>query len=302
MALPGRGDGAGQTGPVTVVVAWVVGFLAVRFLVMTGRDLVYIPMLARENFRGRAVYTGAGLLLVLAVLVVEAGRSGLGAVGLGDAPGVNPARPLVLYAALGFGLLGFVDDVLGGEDRGFGGHIAALAHGRLTSGMVKLLGGAAIALVLASEVGFVTWQRLFADAVLIALAANVANLLDRRPGRVIKASLVAYVPLVLVAGTGPIGVAIAPLMGAALAILPEDLREAVMLGDTGANVLGGVLGLAVVLECSRTTRNGVFIALIVLNLASEFVSFSRVIDRVGPLRWFDRLGQLSSSAADDTTA
>ena len=286
----------------TVVVAWVVGFLAVRFLVMTGRELVYLPTLARENFRGRTVYTGAGLLLVLAVLVVEAGRSGLGAIGLGDAPGVNPARPLVLYAALGFGLLGFVDDVLGGEDRGFRGHIVALASGRLTSGMVKLLGGAAIALVLAGEVGFVTWQRLFADAVLIALAANLANLLDRRPGRVIKASLVAYAPLAVVAGTGPIGLAIAPLMGAAVAILPEDLREAVMLGDTGANVLGGVLGLAVVLECSRTTRNGVFIALIVLNLASEFVSFSRVIDRVAPLRWFDRLGRLSSSAVDDTTA
>ena len=28
-----------------------------------------------------------------------------------------------------------------------------------------------------------------------------------------------------------------------------------MLGDTGANVLGGVLGLVIVLECSRTARN-----------------------------------------------
>ncbi len=275
----------------TVVVAWVLGFLAVRFLVLTGRDLVLAPMLARENFRGRTVYTAAGLVLVMAVLVVEAGRSGLGAIGLGDAPGVNAARPLLLFAALGFGFLGFIDDMLGGEDRGFRGHFAALAHGRLTSGMVKLLGGAGIALVLAAAPGFVTWARLFADAVLIALAANLANLLDRAPGRVIKCSLLAYVPLALVAGTGPVGIAAAPLLGAAVGLLPEDLGERVMLGDTGANVLGGVLGLIVVLECSRTTRNGVFIALIVLNLASELVSFSRVIDRVPPLRWLDRLGR-----------
>src|SRR6185436_12709210 len=137
--------------------------------------------------------------------------------------------------------------------------------GRLTSGIVKLLGGAAIALVLAAAPGFVTWQRLFADAVLIALAANLANLLDRAPGRVVKCSLLAYAPLAFVAGAGPVGVAAAPAMGA----LPEELRERVMLGDTGANVLGGVLGLVVVLECSRATRNAVFVALIVFNLLSE---------------------------------
>jgi len=276
---------------VPVLLAWVVGFLAVRFLLQSGRELWSAPALARENFRGRRVFTAAGLVLIMAVLVVEAGRSGFGALGIGDEPGVNAARPLVVYAAFAFGLLGFVDDMLGGEDRGFKGHVVALAHGRLTSGMVKLLGGAAIALVLAAVPGFVTWQRLVADAVLIALAANLANLLDRAPGRVVKCSLVAYVPLAIIAGTGPVGVAVAPLMGAAIGVLPEDLRERVMLGDTGANILGGVLGLVVVLECSRTARNGIFIALIVLNLVSEFVSFSAVIDRVPPLRWFDRLGR-----------
>lgn len=280
-----------------VVVALLVGFLAVRVLMMTGRELLHAPPLERENYRGRTVFTAAGLFLVMAVLVVEAGRSGLGALGFGDAPGVNAARPLVLFAAFGFGLLGFVDDMLGGEDRGFRGHISALFHGRLTSGMVKLLGGAAIALVLASAPGFVTWQRLFADAVLIALCANLANLFDRAPGRVTKVSLLAYVPLVIVMGAGPVGVAVAPLMGAAVGMLPEDLRERVMLGDTGANVLGGVLGLVVVLECSRTTRNGVFIALIVANVLSEFVSFSRVIQAVAPLRWLDQVGRRARTGA-----
>jgi UDP-N-acetylmuramyl pentapeptide phosphotransferase/UDP-N-acetylglucosamine-1-phosphate transferase len=274
-----------------LLVAWVVGFLTVRLLMATGRELLYAPMLERENYRGEPVATAAGLFLVITVLVIETGRSGLGALGLGDDPGTNAARPLVLLAAFGFGLLGFLDDVLGGEDRGFKGHLRALAQGRLTSGMVKLLGGAAIGLVLAAAPGFVTWQRLFSDAVLIALAANLANLLDRAPGRVVKWSILAYVPLAVVAGAGPVGVAVAPLMGAAVGLLPEDLGERIMQGDTGANVLGGVLGLMVVLECSRTTRNGVLVFLIVANLASEFVSFSRVIDATPPLRWFDRLGR-----------
>jgi UDP-N-acetylmuramyl pentapeptide phosphotransferase/UDP-N-acetylglucosamine-1-phosphate transferase len=151
--------------------------------------------------------------------------------------------------------------------------------------------------VVAAEPGFITGKRVIADALLIALAANLGNLLDRAPGRTIKVALVAYVPVAVALGTGAVGIAVAPVMGAALGVLPEDLRERLMLGDTGANVLGAVLGVAVVLGTSRTTRNGVIIALIVLNLVAEFVSFSRVIDRVPPLRWFDRLGGRARPAA-----
>jgi UDP-N-acetylmuramyl pentapeptide phosphotransferase/UDP-N-acetylglucosamine-1-phosphate transferase len=276
---------------VALAVAWVVGFLAARLLLRTGHEVFAAPALARENYRGTRVFTAAGLVVVTAALVIEAGRSGLGAIGLGEEPGHNPARPLVLFAALGFGLLGFVDDTLGGEDRGFRGHLRALSRGRLTSGMIKLLGGAALGLVLAGDRQFVTWQRLFADAVLIALAANLANLFDRAPGRVLKWSLLAYLPFAVVAGGRAVGIAVAPVIGAAVGLLPEDLGERLMLGDTGANLLGGVLGLGVVLECSRTTRNAVLVALIVLNLVSEAVSFSRVIEAVPPLRWFDRLGR-----------
>ena len=91
---------------------------------------------------------------------------------------------------------------------------------------------------------------------LIALAANLGNLLDRAPGRTIKVGLVAYVPIVIVIGTAPIGIAVAPVMGAALGLLPDDLRERLMLGDTGANVIGAVLGLAVVLGTERELRLG----------------------------------------------
>jgi len=283
---------------VGVLIGWIVGFLAVRFVLLAGHEMFHVPVLERVNYRGRTLITAGGLFLVIAVLVVEAGRSGLGSFDIGDPPGLNPARPLVLFAAFGFGLLGFMDDVLGGEDRGFKGHLRALSHGRLTSGMLKLIGGAAIAMVLASAPGFITGNRLVADALLIALAANLGNLLDRAPGRTIKCSLVAYIPIAIVAGTGPVGIALAPLIGATVGLLPDDLHERLMLGDTGANVLGGVLGFAVVLECSRTTRNIVLIVLIALNLASEVVSFSRVIERVPPLRWLDQLGRRSAPPAD----
>jgi UDP-N-acetylmuramyl pentapeptide phosphotransferase/UDP-N-acetylglucosamine-1-phosphate transferase len=277
---------------VSVLLGVLTGFVTVRLLRVASRELLDAPALARRNYRDVVLPTAAGILVVFAALVVEAGRATLGAFGVGDEPGLNPARSLVLFACLGFGLLGFVDDLLGsGDDRGFRGHLRALRSGRVTTGLLKIVGGAAVAFVLASDVGFVTGRRLLADAVLIALAANLGNLLDRAPGRVLKVGLVAWIPLAVVLGTGAVGVALAPVIGAFCGLLGDDLRERLMLGDTGANVLGAVLGLAVVLDTGRGTRNAVLVALIVLNAAAELVSFSAVIERVPPLAVFDRLGR-----------
>ena len=276
-----------------VILGLVVGLLTVRLLVIGGREVLEAPALQRRNFRNRPLPTAAGLLVVLAALVVEAGRGTLGAFGLGDDPGRNIARPLVLFACLGFGLLGLVDDLIGTEgDRGFRGHLRALAHGRVTTGSIKIFGGAAVALVLAANVSFVSGRRLITDAVLIALAANLANLLDRAPGRAIKVGLVAWIPIALVARGDAVGIAIAPVIGAFCGLLGDDLREHLMLGDTGANVLGAVLGLAVVLDVGRGPRNFVLLGLVLLTVAAEMISFSAVIERVPILRRFDQLGRI----------
>jgi UDP-N-acetylmuramyl pentapeptide phosphotransferase/UDP-N-acetylglucosamine-1-phosphate transferase len=200
----------------------------------------------------------------------------------------------MLFAVFGFGFLGLVDDLAAvGTDRGFRGHLGALRQGRVTTGLLKLVAGAAIAVVLVATPGFKSGRSLIVDALLIALAANLGNLLDRAPGRTIKGGLVVYLPLVFVLGTDPTGIALAPVMGAAVGLLGDDLRERLMLGDTGANVIGAALGLAVVLGTEEVTRVLTMLVLLGLNVAAEMVSFSDVIDRVPPLRWFDRLGGAS---------
>jgi UDP-GlcNAc:undecaprenyl-phosphate GlcNAc-1-phosphate transferase len=282
---------------VNVVVGLVVGVVTVQFLRVGAAQMLASPVLAKRNYANRLVPTSGGILIVLAVLVIEAGRAILGSLGVGDAPDLTVERSLVLFAVFGFGLLGLVDDLLGdGTTRGFKGHIAALFQGRITTGFLKLFGGAGVAVVLVATPGFATGRRLLVDAVLIALAANLGNLLDRAPGRTIKAALIAYVPLAIVLGDGAVAVAIAPAMGAAFGLLGDDLRERLMLGDAGANVIGAVLGLGVVLGRGGVTRTTALILLIVANVAAELVSFSSIIDRVPPLRWLDRLGRRT----DDT--
>jgi UDP-N-acetylmuramyl pentapeptide phosphotransferase/UDP-N-acetylglucosamine-1-phosphate transferase len=277
---------------VIALVAFAGGVVAAVLIERMSAPIMAAPALQRTNFRGRPLPTAGGILLLVAVLVVEAFRTAAAEFGAGDELSDELVRAIVLFACFAFAFLGLVDDLIGTEaDRGFKGHLGALFHGRLTTGSLKLFGGAVVAVVLVATPGEVSGRRLIADAALVALAANGGNLLDRAPGRVAKASLLAYVPIAVVAGAGAVGTAVAPVMGATLGLLWADLRERMMLGDTGANLLGAVLGLAVVLETSRPTRTVVLVVLIAMNLAAERVSFSAVIDRTPGLRQLDRLGR-----------
>jgi len=268
------------------------GVAAAVLLERAAAPVLAAPALQRENYRGRRLATAGGIVIVLAVLVVEAARTALAEFGVGEELSDSLLRSMVLFACFAFAFLGLIDDLLGTSgERGFAGHLRALAHGRLTTGAMKLFGGGVVAIVLTAAPGEVSGRRLLADAALVALAANLGNLLDRAPGRTIKVALVAYVPVALAAGTSPVGLALAPVLGAGAGLLRPDLRERLMLGDTGANLLGAVLGLGVVLETSRPVRTAVLVALVLLNLASEKVSFSRVIAATPVLRYLDEMGR-----------
>lgn len=279
-----------------VLVSLVIGFLAGRLVWVLVRPTLSQPLFLRSNYRAVEVPTAAGVVLPLTVLFVEAGRVVAGAGGLGTA-GVSPARAGVVVVCLGLSLLGLWDDLAApGADgpRGFRGHLLALARGTLSTGGAKLFAGLAVAVVgvaVSSAASSASVARLIVDAAVVALAANLGNLFDRAPGRAGKVGLAGFV--VLAVGTRLAG-AVAPValvVGAAGALLLDDLHERLMLGDTGANALGGVLGLGVVLSCSVGVRVGAVIVLALLNLASELVSFSRVIEAVPPLRALDRWGR-----------
>jgi UDP-GlcNAc:undecaprenyl-phosphate/decaprenyl-phosphate GlcNAc-1-phosphate transferase len=285
---------------VTVLVAVVVGFLAARLTWLLLRPVFGGDVFRRENYRGHALPTAVGLALAVAVLAVEAVRVVVAAATC-DGSRLDGPRVGVLVLAVGLSLLGLVDDLAGdGSSRGFRGHLRALAGGQLTTGGLKLFGGGAVALVaVAAARGDDGLGYLLTDAALVALAANVGNLFDRAPGRTIKVGVLAFVILVAATGAASGLGATAVLVGGALAMLLDDLHERVMLGDTGANLLGGVLGLGVVVIGTPVTRLAVFAGLAILNGISEWVSFSRVIDGFPPLRLLDRAGRrgITSEAA-----
>jgi len=248
-----------------------------------GPDLAR-PGLQRVNARGRSVPTAGGLAPLASVLATAGLTGGRR----------RAAWRATAVACGGLGAAGLIDDVVGprggaGGPRGLGGHLGELRRGRLTTGTVKVAAGAlsGVAAVAALPGPRGPFGALEGGAV-IALAANLGNLLDRAPGRTTKVALAAAAAL-LVTGRLPAGPAFAA--GAAAATLPQDLAEKVMLGDTGANLVGAALGVALVDRFGPRGRHTALAALLGLTLASERWSFSSAIAATPPLAWADGLGR-----------
>ena len=242
------------------------------------------PTWMRQNYRGHWLPTAGGVVVFGVVGVAELGLR------LGGAEG-SEQRLYEFGAALAFAALGLLDDLRGGTAiSGYRGHLTALWRGEITTGVVKLLGGGIIGLIIAARHtdGLVG---MLVDAGVIALVANLANLLDRGPGRTSKVVLAAGLVLLVSTGFHQDLVAMAVVLGVGFGLLPGDLRERLMLGDTGANALGGALGTGIVVATPPVARVVILVLALAANLASERVSFSEVIRNSGLLRALDDAGR-----------
>ncbi|WP_235432106.1 hypothetical protein [Nocardiopsis sp. RV163] len=231
----------------------------------------------RTNFRGRRVTLRQGPALACgvcaAVLLVP-----------GPGPRVRAASALAAAGAAAFGVY---DDLAGSSRaRGLRGHLGALASGRVTTGMVKMAGIGATGVAAARLLRRSPLDTVL-DSALIAASANLLNLFDLRPGRAAKVALFAAAPAL----ASPAAPLLGPVVGASAALLPDELAERSMLGDAGANALGAALGAAAAARAPRPVRAALLAGVAALTLASERVSFSRVIDRVPALRRLDLWGR-----------
>lgn len=283
----------------------------------------------RTNFHGVTVSLRGGVAMAGAAVASAAVASAFS-----DQPRAALGG---LVASLGGGLAGYIDDVdQGAHDggkvaKGLKGHLGALAHGQVTTGVIKIAGIGASALAASALVGSKATSMggkvadLALNTVLIAGAANLANLLDLRPGRALKATVLVATPLsyfscaaaktpasgasvtsatASVTSGAPSATPAAPasaspasaqrllasgLNAAAITALVEDLQETTMLGDTGANAAGALLGTSLAANDSWKLRLGTALGVVGLILASEKVSFSKVIAANPALNWLDQL-------------
>ncbi len=247
----------------------------------------------RENYRGRALPFPFGVLILAAALLALVP---LAVVARAAGGGVFEPRlgPILVYA-LGVACLGLIDDAfgaarVGSAPRGWRGHARAVFGGELSTGALKAGGSLGLALLVMSG-GRSTGTWLLASAVLV-LATNLFNLLDLRPGRAVKAFVLLGAGLTAGSGVSVLW-ALGLFAGPALVAGVYDVRERAMLGDTGANLLGALAGLWLVLTLSSLGLAIALVPLLLITVYGEFRSLSALVEKTPGVRWLDSLGRPS---------
>ncbi|WGW13184.1 hypothetical protein LWF01_05285 [Saxibacter everestensis] len=212
-------------------------------------------------------------------------------------------RAAALLATVGAGAFGAVDDLAErGSSKGLRGHIGALVRGELTTGALKVLGisaaGIASAALVLDKDPKTSVAGHLADIVVaggvVAGSANLFNLLDLRPGRALKAAIgtgalqAGYAGL---KGGDPNAGLLSATAGAIAGSWKSDLSSRSMLGDSGANAAGALLGVHTICTAPRWVRAAALAGIVGLTLASEKVSFTKVIESTPVLRDVDAWGR-----------
>jgi UDP-N-acetylmuramyl pentapeptide phosphotransferase/UDP-N-acetylglucosamine-1-phosphate transferase len=257
----------------------------------------------RTNHAGASVTLLEGPAWVGGAVAGAAAGAATGALASRRAEGSGRPALATTVVALAAGALGALDDLAGGTaDKGLKGHLTALARGEVTTGALKIVGLGATGLVGAMVIDSGTLHACrqggsravgvlstLVGGAVVAGAANAVNLFDLRPGRALKVTVAAGLPMV--GAAGGLGVAAGAAVGSSLGVVRDDLAAGSMLGDTGANAAGALVGLALVERTGLVGRAVALTALAALTLASERVSFTKVIEANPALRRLDEWGR-----------
>jgi UDP-GlcNAc:undecaprenyl-phosphate/decaprenyl-phosphate GlcNAc-1-phosphate transferase len=261
----------------------------------------------RSNFRGRELPFPFGVMVVAAALLALIPLALLQE--LAHARVFHSESRMIAVYVLGVAMLGLMDDkletgrcvrsvwevgslaILRRAPRGWRGHAMAVLRGQPSTGMLKAAGSLGLALFALSGTGRSNARYLLAAGVLV-LATNVFNLLDLRPGRAAKAFVLLGACLTIGAGVRALwalGLFAAPALVAGV----YDLRERAMLGDTGANLLGALAGLWLVLTLPGTGQLIALALLAAITVYGELRSISALVERTPGLRQLDSWGRPS---------
>ncbi|WP_329180206.1 hypothetical protein [Streptomyces sp. NBC_01477] len=256
------------------------GATRVAYAQLRRRPPVEPRMWRRTNYAGRGVELYGGLAAAAGAATAVAAARGL----------ALRTRLAAVGAALAAGACGAYDDQHGSPgERGFGAHLAALRERRFTSGAVKLLGIGAAGLAAGALLKSHPADQLLAGVV-IAGSAHAVNLLDVRPGRAAKAVIAVGAPGLL--RRGPAALLAAAPVGAAAAVLRDDVSERTMLGDAGAHALGAALGAAVAVANGRTGLLLHATALVAMAAAGDRISFAERLWKAPGVRHADSWGRV----------
>lgn len=270
----------------------------VLFSIWYERGLLYLRRkgMVRKNYTGQIIPTAGGFLLFVNVTVTW-----LVVIGLMNWFSISQGyiRDMSLFLVGSFAVLlfGWQDDSSHDhKNKGLRGHLDTLwREQRMTSGLLKAFGIMGTAVIISIPLSDGLFETIV-HVLLLTLSCNLINLFDVRPTRAIK---VFWLIFVLVFATSPIfystiaWVFWLPVFSGTLWFFFRDAKASVMLGDTGANYLGFLLGFEMLVSLSLPIKMAIVCLFLMIHVLAEKVSFSKAIQTRGWLNWLDSLGRNS---------
>lgn len=267
--------------------------LLISFLISLILTYIFMPMVKNmlvssnvicENFKKEKIPNAMGLVFIFAQVIT------LGIIEIFYDFG-NEFNLIYLLGFIFIGLIGLLDDLIGDKDtKGLKGHIRSFFKANLTTGAIKAFLGLFIALVVSSFISD-DFLSFIVNGLLIGLFTNFINLFDLRPGRASKVFFIISL-LLLVFNLGKENnYIILSIYGILVPYISLDLKAKVMMGDTGANVLGYTLGIMFAVNYGMKIKVVVLIILILIHLLAEKISFSKIIEENKFLRYLDNMGR-----------
>lgn len=235
------------------------------------------------NYKNEDIPTSMGLIYI----IVQTFTVGL----VGLLSGELYYSILYLVGLIFIGLVGLFDDLVGDKNvKGFRGHITSFFKGTLTSGGLKAGVGFLVALLISSYISKGVVE-IILNTLIISLFTNFLNLFDLRPGRAGKVFIILVIILLITSNTGKFDFVLYSFLGILIRYLPMDLKAKSMMGDIGSNALGITIGIYCVMTHDFKIKVIYLIVLISIQLLSEFISFSKVIEKNKFLSFIDNLGR-----------
>ncbi|WP_134698866.1 hypothetical protein [Ammoniphilus sp. YIM 78166] len=272
-----------STIAITLATGGVATWLALTWLYPRLLRFLWRREMYKPNFQGKPIPVGVGWLIPMSQFFIWPGTL------------TSPYLRMWMVQTLvvwGMAYAGWRDDRLGGlEAKGLRGHFLLWwKEGRISTGIVKVMAacvlGTGVSILYSSSA-----LEFFLHLFQLLLLTNLVNLLDLRPGRAIKGFLLMFLLLLLLTGLQlPVALWL-PTIVAALFLLRDDLRASSMLGDTGSNSLGLLLGCWIVFASPTVLKWSVLCLSAFIHLYAEKHSLSILIKNTPFLNWLDMWGR-----------
>lgn len=256
----------------------------IGMLILSTFYLKKYNLFLKENFKGKKIPCCMGIILSLSWIIYL----------LQIFFHTSNVKWLVLAISTWLiSFIGLLDDIFGdNKSKGFKGHVIRfIKNGEFSTGLLKM-----VSVPVVIFVSSVFLQKEVVESVFYAifgsLCVNLFNLFDLRPGRCIK---VLWIFVMLLSFFMHLDSTAVVLLTLTIPFFIGDLREFYMLGDAGSNAIGYLFFLFLTNSYSKTYNSPLiwtaFVVVFGLNVLSEHISFSKVIEKNTLLNFIDMLGR-----------